>query len=48
MYSAAFGDLNMQGLIPDSRTHQRYPWDKRWTGILSFEVPALRLIGEVM
>ena len=28
----AFGDSNTWGLIPG--THERYPWEKRWTSIL--------------
>lgn len=30
----AFGDSNTWGFVPGSKTYERYPWEKRWTGIL--------------
>ena len=42
----AFGDSNTWGLIPGSNPHRRFAWDQRWTGILSQEVPGLRVIEE--
>ncbi len=42
----AFGDSNTWGLIPGSRPQQRFPWEVRWTGVLSKEAPGLRIIEE--
>ena len=28
------GDSNTWGLVPGSKTHERYPWGVRWTSLL--------------
>lgn len=40
----AFGDSNTWGLIPG--TKERFPWEKRWTGILQNKCGAVRIIEE--
>ena len=35
------------GIRTDSRPRKRYPWDVRWTGILSSEVPVLRIFIDI-
>lgn len=42
----AFGDSNTFGLIPGSRTYERYPWNVRWTGILDNENEDIHIIEE--
>lgn len=42
----AFGDSNTWGLVPGSRTYERYPWEKRWTGILQNELKESRILEE--
>ncbi|MCR4652057.1 MAG: arylesterase [Lachnospiraceae bacterium] len=42
----AFGDSNTWGLIPGSRKYERYPWNKRWTGILQESLCCGRIVEE--
>ena len=42
----AFGDSNTWGLIPGSKEKERYPWDKRWTGILQEKCNNVHVIEE--
>ncbi len=42
----AFGDSNTWGLVPHPGSRERFPWDKRWTGILQSKLPDLRVIEE--
>ena len=38
----AYGDSNTWGLVPGSNPQERYPFEKRWTGILQEKDPAPR------
>ena len=40
----AFGDSNTWGLIPG--TKERYPYEKRWTGIIDSRLDGVRIIEE--
>ena len=42
----AFGDSNTWGLVPRPGSHERFPWDMRWTGILQSKLPGVRVIEE--
>ena len=42
----AFGDSNTWGLVPGSKTLERYPDTVRWTGILQKSVSDTRIIEE--
>ena len=42
----AFGDSNTWGLIPGSRTYERYPWETRWTGILQQKFKNARILED--
>ncbi len=41
-----FGDSNTWGLIPGSKTYERYPWENRWTGILQKKCKDIRILEE--
>ena len=42
----AFGDSNTWGLIPGSAPYARYPWEKRWTGVLQSRCKHIRVLEE--
>ena len=42
----AFGDSNTWGLVPGSRTKERYPWGVRWTSILQNKISDVRIAEE--
>jgi len=42
----AFGDSNTWGLVPGSRTKERYPWGVRWTSILQNKISDARIAEE--
>ena len=42
----AYGDSNTWGLIPGSNPHQRYPIEKRWTGILQRKLTDVQIVEE--
>ncbi len=42
----AFGDSNTWGYVPGTKTHERFPYEKRWTGILETRLSDCRIIEE--
>ena len=42
----AFGDSNTWGLVPGSKTLERFSWYTRWTGILQEKCEGTRIIEE--
>lgn len=42
----AFGDSNTWGLVPGSKNLERFPFEKRWTGILQSQCPQVHIIEE--
>ena len=42
----AFGDSNTWGLIPGSKSGERYPFEIRWTGVLQNSCSSIRVIEE--
>ena len=42
----AYGDSNTWGLIPGSNPQKRYPFEKRWTGILQGNIKDIQIIEE--
>ena len=42
----AFGDSNTWGLVPGSRSQERYPWGVRWTSILQEKNKDVRIAEE--
>ncbi len=42
----AFGDSNTWGLVPGSRTRERYPWGVSWTSILQDRISDVRVAEE--
>ncbi len=42
----AYGDSNTWGMVPGSKSGERYPWEIRWTGILQEKCPSVRIIEE--
>ena len=42
----AFGDSNTWGLVPGSKTYERYSWERRWTGILQRKLKDARILED--
>ncbi len=42
----AYGDSNTWGLVPGSNPQERYPFEKRWTGILQEKLKDVQIIEE--
>ncbi|WP_024865014.1 GDSL-type esterase/lipase family protein [Butyrivibrio sp. FCS014] len=42
----AFGDSNTWGLVPGSKTRERYPWGVRWTSLLQEKYEDVRVAEE--